>query len=92
MISNRDADIIKDTLGSGYINKILEYFSLHNILNDKKKPYTKSSISRVISGSWQNEKIEDGIWDCFETITLSKQEKIERRKNLIQFAEEINND
>ena len=62
MITPEERSAIIKAIGSKHIKKIQDYLVQHNILTPKKKVYSKTVISYILSGERENEIVENAIF------------------------------
>jgi len=82
MITPEERIAILKIIGSKHIKKIQAYLSQNNIVSPNKKPYSKTSISYILSGERENEVIENAIFAYAHQKMLEK-EKHQELRNLI---------
>lgn len=88
MITKRESKIIKQLLGSKYVQQLQFFFLDQKVTHPTtKRPYSKATLSAVLNGQESNDTIEKGIWDYVEHVTQKKREEQIRREALLEEAQ-----
>ncbi|NYJ27549.1 hypothetical protein [Allomuricauda sp. ARW1Y1] len=76
MITQQEADTIKQILGRNYAKKILDHLLDNEIFRDSGEPYSRQDIYNIMSTDRENEILENAI---IELVALTKEK---RRKEM----------
>jgi len=83
MITLDERNAILKVIGSKHVKKIQEYLNNNNILSPNKKPYSKTSISYILSGERENEIVENAIFAYAHQKMIEKQKQQELRDFIV---------
>ncbi len=82
MITPTERAAILKVIGSKHVKKIQAYLNQNKILNDNKKPFSKTSISYILSGERENEVVENAIF-AYAHQKMIEKEKLQELRDLI---------
>jgi len=83
MITPEERTAILKVLGSKHVKKIQAYLNQHKILSNTEKPYSKTSISYILSGERENEIVENAIFAYAHQKMLEKEKQQELRALIV---------
>lgn len=83
MITPDERTAIIKALGSKPIKQIYSYLLASKIFNGQDKPYSKASISYILSGERENERIENAIFAFAHMKILDKEKQQELRDKVV---------
>ena len=83
MITHEERNAILKVIGSKHVKKIQAYLSKNNILSSTKKPYSKTSISYILSGDRENEIVENAIFAYAHQKMIEKEKQQELRDFIV---------
>ncbi|MFL1895710.1 hypothetical protein ACJRPK_08410 [Aquimarina sp. 2-A2] len=83
MITQEERSAIINSLGSKHIKKIQEYLKKNNISTSQGRPYSKATISYILSGERENEVIENAIFAFAHQKVIEREKQQELRELLI---------
>lgn len=87
MITPKQTEAFKKTIGSKYITKLKSYADDHNRKKDNNKPFSATTFSRVLNGDLEHTEVEKIIFDC-ANYWFEKNQKEEARRN--EFLKKVN--
>ncbi|WP_378186735.1 hypothetical protein ACE939_00110 [Aquimarina sp. W85] len=83
MITQTERSAIINSLGSKHIKKIQEHLKKNNIVTSQGRPYSKATISYILSGERENEAIENAIFAFAHQKIIEREKQQELRELLI---------
>ena len=72
MITQQEANTIKQILGRNYAKKILDHLTDTETFRDSGEPYSRQDIYNVMSRDRENEDLENSI---IELVALTKEKR-----------------
>ena len=63
MITSKEREILKETIGSQHIKKIYQHLLNRGVVRQGKDPYSRTQISNVFNGV-SHEILEKNIYEC----------------------------